>query len=100
MRTVTPITGVWMKVTNPGAISRKRKRLNYTQVDLAGLVGCTQQYISLLENGRDSDCSERIALAICKRLDLDMEDVFEERQIFSATADTRSKVADKPRRAA
>lgn len=81
MRTVTPITGVWMKCTNPERIARKRKRMSYTQIDLAALVGCTQQYISLIERGDDSDCSERIALAICKRLDMDLEDVFEEREI-------------------
>ncbi|WP_210651307.1 helix-turn-helix transcriptional regulator [Nocardioides sp. SYSU D00065] len=60
---------------------RKRKDAGYSQTDLAALVGCTQQYISMLENGTDSDCSERIAERIAKRLNVDLEDLFEEREL-------------------
>ncbi len=42
---------------------------------------CTQQYISLLENGTDRDCSEDIAIKICKALDVELEDYFEAREI-------------------
>ena len=65
-----------MKITNPRRIALARRKRGYTQADLAALVGCTQQYISMLEGGADTDCSERLALAICKRLDIELEDAF------------------------
>ena len=65
-----------MKITNPRRIALARRKRGYTQADLAALVGCTQQYISMLEGGVDTDCSERLALAICKRLDIELEDAF------------------------
>ena len=68
--------GAWMKLTDPARLARLRKRRDYTQADLSALVGCTQQYISALETGADTDCSERIALTICRRLDVDVEDLF------------------------
>ena len=67
-----------MKVTNPKRIALARRKKGYTQANLAALIGCTQQYVSMLEGGVDNDCSEKMALAVCKRLDLDLEDVFEE----------------------
>lgn len=84
-----------MKVIDGGRIARKRKRLGYTQADLAALVGYTQQYISLLERGDDSDCSEEAALKISKRLNCDLEDLFEERAIFSAPKNPSSKLGRK-----
>lgn len=92
-------TGVWMKITNPGRIISRRKRLGYTQTDLAGLVGCTQQYISMLERGEDTDCSEGLARRIAKRLDIDLEEVFDERGSFSVPGSPRSKVGIKVRAA-
>ncbi|AZP37856.1 XRE family transcriptional regulator [Acidipropionibacterium acidipropionici] len=68
--------GAWMKLTDPARMARLRKRRDYTQSDLSSLVGCTQQYISAMETGADTDCSERIALEICRRLDVDLEDLF------------------------
>ena len=82
-----------MKITHPEKITRARKRAGYTQTDLANLARCSQQYISLIERGEDTDCSERLALAICKRLHLDVEDVFEERPVYVATKKPSSKVA-------
>lgn len=88
------VIGEWMKITEPARIRSKRRRMGYTQANLAALVGCTQQYISLLESGCDTDCSEKVALAICKRLDLDLDDICERREI-RAPRDTSSKVATK-----
>ena len=82
----TPTKGAWMKVTNPKRIATARRKLGYTQTDLAALVGVTQQYVSLLESGADSDCSERVALAITRRLNLELEDVFTERHAPKAGA--------------
>ena len=82
MRAHQPLViGTWMKVTQPRRIRSARLRRSYTQADLAALVGCTQQYISALESGSDSDCSEKVALAIAKRLDVDLDTIFEEREI-------------------
>ena len=88
-----------MKVTNPRRIALARRKRGYTQADLAALVGCTQQYISMLEGGADTDCSERLALAICKRLDIELEDAFEERPIFSDRPIASNKVGSKGRAA-
>lgn len=68
---------VWMKVTEPAAITRARKRAKYTQYDLAALARCTQATISALETGTMRGCSEDLAKAICKWLDRDVEDLFE-----------------------
>lgn len=89
------VLGVWMKITNPERIATRRRRLGYTQANLADLVGCTQQYISLMENGTDPDCSEAIALKLCKRLDLDLEDVFEEREIYGKPKNASNKAGSK-----
>lgn len=84
-----------MKVIDGGRIARKRRRLGYTQTDLAALVGYTQQYISLLERGDDSDCSEEAALKISKRLNCDLEDLFEERSTFGAPKNPSPKLGHK-----
>lgn len=86
-----------MKVLHPERIARERRRLGYTQTDLANLVSVSQQYISMLERGDDRDCSEALALRIARRLDLDVEDIFEYRSALHAPRNTRSKVGTKPR---
>lgn len=86
-----------MKVTKPERIARDRRRLGYTQADLANLVGVTQQYISMLERGVDRDCSEALALRIARRLDFDMEDAFEYRGVLHKPTVTRSKIGTKRR---
>lgn len=65
-----------MRVKDPDKL-RRRRREKFSQKQLASLVDCTQQYISLLEKGTDTDCSERIAERICHWLDVDLEDYFE-----------------------
>lgn len=92
-----PITReVWMIVKEPSKIRRRRKDKDFSQKQLAALVGCTQQYISLLESGKDDDCSEKVAERICKYLDIDLEDYFEERELVRMSdVATASRVAGK-----
>lgn len=70
-----------MYVIDPAKLRRRRKDKGFSQKQLAALVDCTQQYISLLESGVDSDCSEKIAERLCRWLDIDLEDYFEERSV-------------------
>lgn len=76
-----PAREVWMYVKEPGKLRRRRRDKGFSQAQLARLVGCTQQYVSLLENGTDLDCSERIAEKLCRWLDVSVEDYFEERSL-------------------
>lgn len=86
-----------MKVIEPEAITRARKRKNYTQYDLAALARCTQAAISGLETGNMRGCSEDLALSICKWLDRDLEDLFERNdgsrmeRVTNAVGTTRKK---------
>lgn len=66
-----------MRVKDPAAIQRARKRAGYTQYDLAALARCTQASISALETGAMRGCSEDLAEAICRWVDRDLEDLFE-----------------------
>lgn len=90
---------VWMYIKSPSKLRRRRKDRGLSQVQLAALAGCTQQYISLLEGGDDHDCSERIAEKICKWLEVDLEDYFDERRVLpmpavtSASRGARKKTA-------
>lgn len=70
-----------MIVIDPGKLKRRRRSKGITQGQLAVFARCTQQYVSLLESGRDRDCSEDIALRISRALDVDLEDYFEAREI-------------------
>lgn len=70
-----------MYVKDPGKLRRRRKDKGLTQQQLAALVDCKQQYISLLESGNDRDCSEKIADRICRWLDVAREDYFEARSL-------------------
>lgn len=72
---------IWMYVKEPTKLRRARKNRHLSQVQLAALVGCTQQYISLMEQGDDRDCSEKIAERICRYLDVDLEDYFVEHHV-------------------
>jgi len=72
-----------MFVKNPSKLRRRRKDRGLSQVQLAALCGCTQQYISLVENGGDSDVSERVAEKIARWLEVDLEDFFDERRAVS-----------------
>lgn len=72
----------WMIVKDGTKMRRRRRDKHLSQVQLASLVGCTQQYISLMENGDDRDCSEKIAERICRYLDVDVEDMFTEHRVI------------------
>jgi transcriptional regulator with XRE-family HTH domain len=86
-RTPSPFTReVWMHVKDNARLRRRRRDKGFSQKQLAGLVDCTQQYISLLESGNDTDCSEKIAERLCRWLDVDLEDFFEERSIVRMPA--------------
>lgn len=82
---------VWMYVKDPGKLRRRRKDKGFSQKDLALLIGCTQQYISLMEKGDDRDCSEQIAERIAQRLGLDLEDLFETHTVMPMPAVTSSQ---------
>jgi putative transcriptional regulator len=72
---------VWMKVKDDGApLKRARQRRRLTQRELAFLARpCSQTTIYLLENGKMPTLSDELALRICRRLDIDLEDAFIER---------------------
>lgn len=85
-RTATRKDDTWMYVKEPSRLRRRRKDKGISQVQLAALARCTQQYISLIENGDDRDISEKIAERICKYLDVEFDDYFEERATTPAVA--------------
>lgn len=76
-----PRVEVWMYVKDGARIRRRRRDKGLSQVQLSALAGCTQQYVSLIEQGLDRDISEKIAERICRYLDIELEDYFEERRI-------------------
>lgn len=88
-----PRSEVWMYVKDPAKLRRRRKDKGFSQAQLAGLCGCTQQYISLMENGDDRDCSDRIATRVAKWLDISLEDLFDEHVSVLHPAIATDKVA-------
>lgn len=87
-----------MRRKDPQALRRARKRARLTQRELAFLARCSQATIYLLEKdgptGMDT-CSDDLAIAICDRLHVDVEDLFEERPNSSRprVSDVRRKVS-------
>jgi len=81
----TPVE-VWMFVKSPEKLRRRRRDQRMSQVQLAALAGCTQQYISLIEKGDDRDVSEKIAEKISRYLNVDLEDYFDERRTVRTPA--------------
>lgn len=75
-----------MFVIDPEKLKRRRKTKGLTQFQMAVFARCTQQYISLLESGKDRDCSDDIAVRMCKALDVELEDYFEARTSSSMPA--------------
>jgi DNA-binding XRE family transcriptional regulator len=71
-----------MRRKDPAALKRARKRAGLTQKELGLLVRCSQTMIYLLEkpgpHGIDT-CSDDLAREICRRLSVDVEDLFEQR---------------------
>lgn len=81
-----------MHVIDGDKLRRARKRARFTQIDLARLCGVTQQYISALETGTDSDCSEQVAERVCRYIDVELEDYFQRREVTRTPAvTTRSR---------
>lgn len=74
-----------MHVKDPDKLRRRRRDRGFSQKQLASLVDCTQQYVSLLEKGTDTDCSERIAERICRWLDVPLEDFFDTNVVFRSS---------------
>lgn len=73
-----------MRVINPAKLRMHREVKNLNQRELAALVDCTQQTISLLESGRMRSCSPGLAMRIMKKLKpenpqaaFSWEDIFE-----------------------
>lgn len=83
----TPKNEVWMYVKDGSRLRRRRRDKRLSQVQLASLARCTQQYVSLIERGLDRDISERIAERICTYLDVNLEDYFEERRVIRVPSD-------------
>jgi transcriptional regulator with XRE-family HTH domain len=83
----SPKVEVWMLVKDGSRLRRRRRDKHLSQVQLAALTGYTQQYISALERGTDTDCSEKVAEKISRYLDVDLEDYFEERRIIRNPSD-------------
>jgi DNA-binding XRE family transcriptional regulator len=78
--------GNYMRRKDAQAIKRARKRARLTQRELAYLARCSQATIYLLEKdgptGLDT-ISDDLAIAICDRLHVDLEDLFEPRTVPS-----------------
>jgi transcriptional regulator with XRE-family HTH domain len=94
-----------MQVKDPDTIKRWRKRRRYTQRELAFLVRCSQNTISLIEKGDMLTMSEDHALELAYRLDVPWEELFERRQHSgvrrmahgaSSASQTAAPVASRP----
>lgn len=70
----------WMQVIDGQKLQRHRKRNGLTQRELAFLVKTSQTTIYLLETGGMKTLTEKLALAIAKRLDMPWEDLFVARE--------------------
>lgn len=71
---------VWMRVRDAERLRTWRKRRGLSQRDLAYLARCSQNAISLIEQGKLLTLSEDLALEIARRLDVPWEDLFEPRE--------------------
>ena len=81
---------VWMKVKDPEAIRRWRKRAGFTQTDLAALCRCSQTTVHLLETGKLMAITEELALTVARRLNVPWEDLFEARESSRAARTVQS----------
>jgi DNA-binding XRE family transcriptional regulator len=91
MGATTPNSG-FVTLRSHVELRRRRRAADYTQVGLAKRVKVTQQYISLLESGRDNGCSAEVAALIVDCLNVPMEALFESRParcMPRVTTDTR-----------
>lgn len=69
-----------MRVRDAERLRTWRKRRGLSQRDLAYLARCSQNAISLIEQGKLLTLSEDLALEIARRLDVPWEDLFEPRE--------------------
>lgn len=73
-----------MRRKEEGAVlRRKRQKQQLSQGELAFLVGCSHTTIYLLEKAGPrgmQTCSEQLAIEIARRLHVDPEDLWEERE--------------------
>lgn len=60
-----------MKIIRPRQIAAARRNLGLTQSQLAHLMGCSQQYVSRIERAKERHCSDRFAIDLRRRLQLD-----------------------------
>jgi transcriptional regulator with XRE-family HTH domain len=75
-----------MRVREGAALRRRRERLGLTQRELAFLARpCSQTTIHLLETRKMTTLTEGLALRIARRLDVPLEDLFEDRTSLRAT---------------
>ena len=75
-----------MRVREAAALRRRRERLGLTQRELAFLARpCSQTTIYLLENRKMTTLTEGLAQRIARRLDVPLEDLFEDRTSLGAT---------------
>jgi transcriptional regulator with XRE-family HTH domain len=74
-----------MRVREAAALRRRRERLGLTQRELAFLARpCSQTTIYLLETRRMTTLTEGLAQRIARRLDVPLEDLFEDRTSLGA----------------
>lgn len=83
--------GIWMKLRDPLALRRWRKRAGYTQSELGALCKCSQTTIHLLESGKLLAITEDLALTIARRLGVPWEDLFEARECLHVPGIASSK---------
>ena len=68
---------VYMRPINRERLARRRVEAGFTQRELAMLCKCTQAAISALETGAMLNCSADLAKQIARRLDRDLEELFD-----------------------
>lgn len=84
-----------MRRKDAAALKRARKRAGLTQRELAYLCRVSQTTIYLLEKSGPTGmetCSDDLAIAIAKRLKVDVEDIFIPRTAASAVATSTATV--------
>lgn len=68
----------WMIVINRRKIKQARDMKGWSQAGLAGLCNRSQNAIHLLESGKTKYIVEEFAIALCKELGLNPEEIFGE----------------------
>ncbi|MDI2019733.1 helix-turn-helix transcriptional regulator [Paenarthrobacter nicotinovorans] len=84
----------WMRVKNPDSLRNWRKQRRFSQQQLATLVRCSQNTISLLELGHMKTCTPEVAVAIAAWLDVPWMELFEAQTHEVVPGDTSSLSAN------